>query len=139
MTTRRQARRTAIDILFQADLTGEPPTAAAEAWRAADEAVPEFAEDLVRGVDLHRAEIDSLLDRHAQDWTVARMSILDRTIMRVCVFELLYRPDVPASASISEAVEAAAQLSSEASRSFVNGILGRIARELGKDPSSARA
>ena len=83
------------------------------------------------GVVEHGPEIDLLLEEHAEGWTVSRMTALDRTIMRVAVEELL-RGDVPPSVAISEAVEAASELSAEESRSFVNGVLGRIARELAR-------
>lgn len=129
MTTRREARRTAIDILYQADVTGDDPTLALESWVEAGRPVPGFARALVEGVDEHGPAIDLLLEEHAEGWTVARMAALDRTILRVAVEELRYRDDVPESVAISEAVEAAAELSSEESKAFVNGILGRIARE----------
>ena len=72
--------------------------------------------------------IDLLLEEHTKAWTVARMAALDRTILRVAVEEVRYRDDVPDSVAISEAVEAASELSSDESKSFVNGILGKIAR-----------
>jgi transcription antitermination protein NusB len=128
VTTRREARRTAIDILYQADVTGDDPTLALESWVEAGRPVPAFARALVEGVDEHGPAIDLLLEEHAEGWTVARMAALDRTILRVAVEELRYRDDVPESVAISEAVEAAAELSSEESKAFVNGILGRIAR-----------
>lgn len=130
MTTRREARRIAIDILYQADVTNAAAADVMGDWIAAERAVPSFARELVGGVAEHRPEVDLLLEEHAEDWTVARMAALDRTILRVAVFELLHRPDVPPSAAISEAVEAASELSADESRRFVNGILGRIAREL---------
>jgi N utilization substance protein B len=91
--------------------------------------VAPFAERLVAGVGRRRQEIDGLLERHAEGWTVARMAALDRTILRVAVFELLEGDDVPPSVAISEAVEAASELSAEEARGFVNGILGRIERD----------
>ena len=131
MTTRRDARRIALDILYQADVTDRPPEEVLRGWEEAERDVPPFARELVAGVNEHGPEIDLLLEEHAQDWTVARMPALDRTILRVAVEELLHRPDVPASVAISEAVEAASELSADESRRFVNGVLGRIARELG--------
>ena len=104
-------------------------------WREADRAVPAFTEELVDGVGEHGPEIDLLLEEHAQGWTVSRMTALDRTILRVAVEELL-RGDVPPSVAISEAVEAASELSAEESRSFVNGVLGRIAQETGTGASA---
>jgi transcription antitermination protein NusB len=126
---RRAARRIAVDVLFQADVTGRAPTEVVDDWRDAGRDVPPFARELVAGVDEHLPSIDLVLERGAEGWTVARMAALDRTILRVAVEELLYRDDVPPSVAISEAVEAAAELSSEESKRFVNGILGTIARD----------
>jgi transcription antitermination protein NusB len=134
LTTRREARRTAIDILYQADITGEEPSAAADGWQQAGRDVPAFSREIVEGVATFEPEIDLLLAESAEDWTVARMAALDRTILRVAVFEILHRPDVPDSVAISEAVEAASELSSEGSKGFVNGILGRVAREVPREP-----
>ena len=100
-------------------------------WREAGKDVPAFTEELVEGVNEHGPGIDLLLEENAEDWTVARMTAVDRTILRVAVEELLHRDDVPASVAISEAVESAAELSAEESRSFVNGVLGKIARGSG--------
>ena len=129
MATRREARRTAIDILYQSDITGEDPLEAMEGWVLAGRTVPRFARELVEGVTAFQPEIDLLLEEHAEDWTVARMAVVDRTILRVALFELRHRPDVPTSVAISEAVEAASELSADESKAFVNGILGKIARE----------
>ena len=128
MTTRRDARRIAIDILYQADVTGQDPDDAVVGWVDAGREVPPFARELVGGVTEHGPGIDLLLEEHAEGWTVARMAALDRTILRVAVEELCYRDDVPDSVAISEAVEAASDLSADESTAFVNGILGRIAR-----------
>jgi N utilization substance protein B len=129
LSTRRQARRTAIDLLYQSDITGEDPLEALEGWISAGREVPAFSRELVEGVATFQPEIDLLLEEHAADWTVARMATVDRTILRVAVFELRHRPDVPPSVAISEAVEAASELSADESKAFVNGILGKIARE----------
>ncbi len=129
MTSRRAARRTAIDILYQADITDEAPATVLHGWIDAERSVPVFARELVEGVAEHQPVIDLLLEEAAQGWTVARMTALDRTILRVAVEELRHRADIPASVAISEAVEAASELSSEDAKRFVNGILGRIARE----------
>jgi N utilization substance protein B len=128
VTTRREARRLAIDILYQADVTGSDPRVVLESWVEADRDVPGFTRSLVEGADRDGPAIDLLLEEHARDWTVARMAPVDRTILRVAIEELRYRDDVPDSVAINEAVEAAAELSSEESKAFVNGILGKIAR-----------
>ncbi len=137
MTTRRDARRAALDILYQADVTGENPQLVLESWVDAGRTVPPFARELVDGVAEHGPSIDLLLEEHAEGWTVARMAALDRTILRLAVEELCYRDDVPDPVAISEAVEAASELSADESKAFVNGILGRIARDAaGPDTSS---
>ena len=129
MAGRRAARRIAVDVLYQADVTDRAPTEVVRDWQGAGRDVPPFARELVAGVDAHLPSIDLVLERGAEDWSVGRMAALDRTILRVGIEELLYRDDVPPSVAISEAVEAAAELSSEGSKRFVNGILGRIARD----------
>jgi transcription antitermination protein NusB len=126
---RRAARRIAVDVLFQSDVTGRAPTEVVIDWQDAGRDVPPFARSLVAGVEEHLPAIDLVLERGAEEWSVGRMAALDRTILRVAVEELLYRRDVPPSVAISEAVEAAAELSSDESKRFVNGILGRIARD----------
>ena len=89
MTTRREARRLAIDVLYQADITDRGPSDVLRGWREADREVPAFTEELVDGVGEHGPEIDLLLEEHAEGWTVSRMTALDRTILRVAVEELL--------------------------------------------------
>lgn len=129
--TRRQERRVGIDILFQADVTDADPASVRDAWAAAGRDVPSFAAELVTGVTERLPDIDLLLETHAEGWSVARMAPLDRTILRVGVYELLWCDDVPPSVAISEAVEAATELSADEARRFVNGVLGRIARDEG--------
>ncbi len=138
MGSRREDRRTAIDILYQADVTGADPLDVLRDWDAAERSVAPFACELVEGTASALVEVDVLLAEHAQGWTVERMAALDRTILRVAIYELLHRPDVPQAVAISEAVEAAGQLSAEESRRFVNGILGKIARELGEGPGDRK-
>ncbi len=130
MGSRRADRRTAIDILYQADVTGADPLDVLSGWVVADREVPSFARQLVEGTGAAIVEVDGVLETHAQDWSVERMAALDRTILRVAIYELLHRPDVPHAAAISEAVEAAGDLSADESRRFINGILGKIVREL---------
>jgi N utilization substance protein B len=129
VASRRQARRQALDILYQADVTGSDPHLVLEGWERVGKPVDPFARELVEGVAAHRSEIDGHLERLAEDWTVDRMASLDRTILRIACFELLHRPDTPPGAAIDEAVQAAKELSTEDSSRFVNGILGRLVRE----------
>lgn len=129
MARRRQARRRAVDILYQADVVGRRPVDVLEERKALAEKVPGFTEDLVRGTAEHLAELDDLIGEHAEGWTVHRMAAVDRTLLRLACYEILYRDDISPAVAISEAVAAAKELSTEDSGRFVNGILGRIARE----------
>jgi N utilization substance protein B len=133
MTSRRRARRQAIDVLYQADVTGRDSQLALAEWHMAGREIDPFAEELLEGVTANRAQIDDVLSAHSEHWTLDRMASLDRTILRLAVFELVHRPDVPAAVAISEAVEIAKELSTEDSGRFVNGILGKVAAELDAD------
>ena len=125
--TRRQARELALSLLYEADTKAAPPgTILAEFPIDPDP----FAADLVAGVGEHQEEIDELIRRFAKDWTLERMPVIDRNLLRIGVYELLQRPDVPTAAVISEAVELARRYSTEESGRFVNGMLGRIAEEV---------
>jgi transcription antitermination protein NusB len=126
---RRQARRRAVDILYQADVVGRRPVDVLEERKALAEKVPGFTENLVRGTAEHLVELDDLIGEHAEGWTVHRMAAVDRTLLRLACYEILYRDDISPAVAISEAVAAAKELSTEDSGRFVNGILGRIARE----------
>ncbi|MCX6459722.1 MAG: transcription antitermination factor NusB [Actinobacteria bacterium] len=124
MTARRKARKRALDLLYEADIRGVDPR------EIAVERFPESSEDyaavLVEGVAAHRERIDELLDTHSLGWTVERMPAVDRTLLRMAVFEMLWNDDVPDSVAISEAVELATSLSTDDSPGFINGLLGRI-------------
>lgn len=133
MTSRRASRRQAIDVLYQADVTGRDPGTVLVEWEAAGRELDPFAQELVEGVAANRAEIDGLLASRAEHWSLERMASLDRTILRVACFELLHRPEVPPGVAVNEAVQMAKELSTEDSGRFVNGILGTIARR----PTSA--
>ena len=92
-----------------------------------------YAANLARGVEEHQARIDELISRHAIDWSLDRMPVVDRALVRIATLELGWRPDVPTSVVISEAVELAKQYSTEDSSGFVNGLLATIAHELRPD------
>ncbi len=127
MPARSKARKRAVDILFAAEQGGTDPVRTLAEWlERADPPVPEYAADLVRGVTAHRAEIDGLLGTYAEGWTVARMPSVDRTLLRLGAYELLWCPDVPDAVAISEAVTLAGALSTEESPAFVNGLLARL-------------
>jgi N utilization substance protein B len=92
----------------------------------ADPPVPPYAIDLVEGVIAHRPELDRLISSVAEGWTLARMPAVDRNLLRLGAFELLYRADVPEGVAVSEAVELASKLSTGESATFVNGVLGGL-------------
>jgi transcription antitermination protein NusB len=134
MHPRHVERRLALDALYQADVTGVAPSAVLEEWReATGDETAAFAGELVRGVEDHLPEIDGVIGDLAEGWTVDRLAAVDRAILRLAILELLYRTDTPVAVAVSEAVEAAHELSTEDSGRFVNGILGRVARERAAD------
>jgi N utilization substance protein B len=130
---RRTARRMAVDTLYQADVREQDPRQVLEEWRLAGRRIPAYAQEVVDGVRRRLAEIDRLLGEHSEEWTVARMAVVDRTILRVACYELL--AGLPTAVVINEAVEAANELSTDASGGFINGVLGRIARDLEPEES----
>ena len=128
MPARSKARKRALDVLYEAEMRD----AAAEsvlAEHAEREAppVPAYANALVTGVVAHQDQIDDLLQAYAVGWTLDRMPPVDRNVLRLGVFELLWVDDVPEGVAISEAVELVSRLSTEDSPRFVNGVLARIA------------
>lgn len=129
MGRRREARRRAALILYQADVSARPAAEVLEERVELGEALPRFTRELVLGVEERLAELDALIGRFAEGWTVERMAAVDRALLRLAAYEILYREDVPAAVAIDEAVTAAKELSTEDSGRFVNGVLGRIARE----------
>lgn len=138
MSARTKARKRALDVLFSADLRGLPlPQAlAVEAERAANEPAREaswlYAREIVDGVIDHQDEIDEQIETYAQGWTLARMPAVDRAILRIAVWELLFNDEIPDGVAISEAVEAATVLSTDDSAGFVNGLLAKIAQSRSK-------
>jgi N utilization substance protein B len=131
--TRREARERALSLLYEADAKGASPAAVLDDQVLAPEA---FAADLVAGVEEHQAEVDGLIRQFAKGWTLERMPVIDRTLLRMAIYELGHRPDVPTGAVISEAVELAKRYSTDDSGKFVNGMLSRIAKELRGSESS---
>lgn len=127
MSARGKARRRALEVLYAADIRGQPSLEVL-AERSAQEGppIPEYAAELVRGVQAHRARIDELLAANAEGWSLARMPPVDRNVLRIGAFELLWGEGIPDAVAISEAVALAGELSTEASPSFVNGLLARL-------------
>ena len=138
MGARRTARERALQALYQLEMTpGSIHDALEAAWAATEEARKEaeavkFARELVEGVMSHREEIDRLIEQHSHNWRLDRMSRIDRNVLRLGVFELKYRPDIPKKVSLNEAVELGKNFGTEESSAFVNGLLDRVAAALGK-------
>ncbi|HTZ28541.1 MAG TPA: transcription antitermination factor NusB [Streptosporangiaceae bacterium] len=134
MPARSKARKRALDILFEAEIRGEPVLDLLAERSAAERSpdgtgpppVSSYAAELVRGVQAHRERIDELLSEHAQGWSLDRMPAVDRNILRIGVYELLWAPAVPDGVAISEAVLLARELSTDDSPAFVNGLLARL-------------
>jgi N utilization substance protein B len=116
-----------VSLLYEAELKDQAP---AEVLADLPVAPDEFVIDLVRGVGEHRDRLDKVITDHAIDWTLQRMPTVDRNILRLAVYELLERPDVPASAVLSEAVELAGRYGTDESSRFVNGLLAAVAKDV---------
>ncbi len=129
---RHQARKRAVDVLFEAEARGLSPAEVAEgriALAASDSEVSQpnpYTVTVARGVAEHAAHIDELISAHLQGWTLERLPAVDRAVLRVAVWELLYANDVPEPVAVDEAVELAKQLSTDESPGFVNGVLGQV-------------
>lgn len=132
MSARRKARKRALDILFAADVRedGLEVSLMAEATRAASEPDREaswlYAREIVDGIIDNAEVIDETIETHARGWKIARMPAVDRAILRLGTWELLFNPEVPSTVAVSEAVELATQLSTDDSPTFINGVLGAI-------------
>ncbi len=130
--SRSEQRRAAAVALYQEDVTGRP------AAELLEEAATPFTRELVDGVASERDSLDGLIERHSEGWALDRIAPLERNILRVALYELLHRPDVPTGAILSEAVELASRYSTEESGRFVNGVLAHIAREVRPAAEPAR-
>jgi transcription antitermination protein NusB len=124
---RSKARKRALDVLFEAELRGLPVLdLLAERITLGSPPVPAYAADLVRGVTVHSERINELISEYAEGWTLDRMPAVDRNVLRIGIYELLWAEDVPDGVAISEAVQLARDLSTDASPAFINGILARL-------------
>ena len=127
MSARGKARKRALDLLFESELRGaDALTLLGERIAGAEPPVNEYTVTLVEGVVAHRERIDGLLGSYSQGWTLDRMPAVDRNILRLGAYELLWRDDVPDAVAINEAVHLAGELSTDESPGFVNGLLARL-------------
>ena len=143
-TARRGARRFALDTLYEAEIRDMLPMEAFEerqkmGWseeggEATGDEIPsseilDYARGLVAGVQEHHADLDVLIVKYADRWAIERMPVIDRSLLRIALYELLWGDDIPVAVAINEAVELAKSLSTEDSGRFVNGLLGKIAEQ----------
>lgn len=127
MRARSKARKRAIDLLFEADVRGVDAVGLlADRIATADPPVPEYAVTLVENVTGSRDRLDALIGEHARGWSLDRMPAVDRNILRLGAYELLYADDVPDAVAVVEAVELARELSTDESPAYVNGLLGTL-------------
>jgi N utilization substance protein B len=136
MGSRRKARECALQVLYQMDVSGaSAQDALATFWsnfeHGAD--VAEFATHLVRGVQEHLGAIDEIIQESSRNWKLDRMARVDRNILRMAVFELLHRPEIPKKVTLNEAIEIAKRFGSEDSSAFINGILDHICASVDKE------
>jgi transcription antitermination protein NusB len=139
---RTSARRVALQVLYTAEITNQTASEVIESGAFPSEEGPlsDYAVQLVRGVEGNRIAIDGSLKAAAENWSLGRMPIVDRSVLRLAVYEMRYVDDVPVSVAINEAVELAKDFGGEDDSSrFVNGVLGRIAKEIEADAASSAA
>lgn len=131
MSLRHKGRELALQVLFQWDIHRTTAGWLEEFWQQhpVSEDIRGFADLLIDGVMKHISQLDALIGRYAENWTVSRMAFIDRNVLRIAVYELLYLPDIPARVTLNEAIDVVKRFGDEQSGGFVNGILDRILRE----------
>ena len=134
MGRRRKAREVALQFLYQLDLRGDddPHPHAAEFWfhHPVDDDTRAFAEALVHGAKRHQAKSDELLRQYVEHWDLERMAVVDRNILRLAIYEMVWSAEVPSKVAINEAIEIAKKFGTAESSRFINGVLDRIRKEL---------
>jgi transcription antitermination protein NusB len=126
MSARSKARKRALDAIFQADLNNKPISTQEET----EEVDEKYSDVLINGIKENQTQIDSLIAESLTNWTIDRIPRVDRNILRIAVYELLFQKDVPVNVVISEAVKLAEDLSTDDSASFVNGTLANIVKKI---------
>lgn len=136
MRKRTKARECALQMLYQIDITSDKPEASMMSYWADNpqpQDIMEFAAKVVEGTLAQKEDIDNLISKYAENWTISRMAVVDRNILRMAAYELLYSPDIPPKVSINEAIDLAKKFGDAESGKFVNGILDRIHKESRED------
>ncbi|MBU6352620.1 MAG: transcription antitermination factor NusB [Actinomycetales bacterium] len=127
MSARSKARKAALDLLYESDIRrANPELLLNSRIESLEYLIRDYTKDLVLGVSANKVKIDELIQTYAQGWDFDRMPVIDRNLLRIALFEILYREDIPAAVAISEALELAQTLSTEESARYVNGILATI-------------
>jgi len=135
VSARSKARKAALDFLYEGDIRGKSAASLLEIRKTElDYLIRDYTELLINGVESKRSRIDEIISMRAKDWDLDRMPVVDRNILRVGVFELLWGEQIPEEVAISESVELAKTLSTEDSATYINGVLAAI-REIKKDLS----
>jgi N utilization substance protein B len=143
MGQRRKSREIALQMLYQMEMTGHTPHMVVDLYfeltsgdeqRNPDllEAVRPFAEQLLNGVYAHRDELDKMIVAASENWRLERMSIIDRNVIRIALFEMLYCPEIPPKVSINEAIDLGKTFGSPDSGAFINGILDHLLPEVNR-------
>ncbi|MDH5428560.1 MAG: transcription antitermination factor NusB [Nitrospirota bacterium] len=131
-SSRRLARQLALQLLFQQEFQAKQAEWQANFWEehpTTSVSVKTFATDLLQGVKEHQADIDGLIQKFAVGWSIARMPVVDRNILRCAIYEFLWEPDIPAAVTINEAIELAKRFADDEAQRFVNGILDHVLRD----------
>jgi len=133
--SRSRCREWALQLLYQAECVGHRQGEAIRFYRHFEDKgqVPDYLVKLVEGVAAHQEELDALIRQNSEHWRLERMTIVDRNLLRLAIFELLYQPQIPVKVVINEAVEMAKRYGSEASGGFVNGILDQVRMSVGRE------
>jgi N utilization substance protein B len=134
--SRSRCREWALQFLYQGEFSGPPdPEALGQFWShfQDNDALPDYLQELVEGVGSHLEELDALIVRYSEHWRLERMTIVDRNLLRLAIYELLYQPGIPPKVVINETVEMAKRFGSEASGGFVNGILDQVRMSVGRE------
>jgi N utilization substance protein B len=128
LSARSKARKRALDLIYASEMRNRSAVEALEE-QAQEHQVNEYTADLVRGVTEHRARLDEVISSYVQGWTLDRMPAVDRNVLRLAAYEVLYVDDVPDAVAVSEALNLVRDLSTDESPAFVNGVLGNIVRD----------
>jgi len=133
MRKRSLARELALQMVYQSEFNNEVEIIVPSDFPYNDEEIERFARELVNGVKKKKEELDKIIESKAANWEINRMAVIDKVILRIATYEILFKPDIPEIVSINEAVDLAKKYGSEASGAFVNGILDNIFRSLDKN------